>query len=48
MERFFISNNFNKKVLEYANKYNTKAHILHVSTADEMSLLTKQREKYNC
>ena len=28
-----------KKVLKYAKKYNTKAHILHISTADEIELL---------
>ena len=28
-----------KKVLKYAKKYNTKAHILHISTADEIQLL---------
>ena len=28
-----------KKVLKYAKKFNTKAHILHISTADEIQLL---------
>ena len=30
-----------KKVLKYAKKYNTKAHILHISTADEIEIITK-------
>ncbi len=28
-----------KRILKYANKYNTKAHILHISTKDEIDLL---------
>ena len=36
-----------KKVLKYAKKYNTKAHILHISTADEMELL-QNKGKFNC
>ena len=34
-----------KKVIKYAKLYNTKAHILHISTADEMKLL-KNKGKY--
>ncbi len=32
-----------KRILKYAKKYNTKAHILHVSTKDEMELLEKTK-----
>ena len=34
-----------KKVLKYAKKHNTKAHILHISTADEIQLL-QNKGKY--
>ena len=35
-----------KKILKYAKKYNTKAHILHISTKDEIELI-KIQKKYN-
>ena len=34
-----------KKVIKYAKQYKTKAHILHISTADEIELL-KNKGKY--
>ena len=33
-----------KRVLKYANKYNTKAHILHISTKDEINLIKKKKK----
>ena len=33
-----------KKILKYANKYNTKAHILHISTKDEIDLIKKTKK----
>ena len=33
-----------KRVLKYANKYNTKAHILHISTKDEINLLRRTKK----
>ncbi len=32
-----------KRVLKYAKKYNSKAHILHISTKDEIALLKKSK-----
>ena len=33
-----------KRILKYANKYNTKAHILHISTKDEIELLKNTKK----
>ena len=37
-----------KRVLKYANKYNTKAHILHISTKDEINLLRRTKKNITC
>ena len=37
-----------KRVLKYANKYNTKVHILHISTKDEINLLKNTKSNITC
>ena len=37
-----------KRVLKYAKKYNTKAHILHISTKEEIKLLRQTKKNITC